>query len=186
MLKSKFKVGPLMYVIVASVLLIVSITTISLAKFSSDIGGVVYNEVASALIEFDDGGNGVLELSEWTPGSVQTTNFAVKNFNSDNEVNQVALNYEVVIKTSALINLNFVLTKTVSGVSSPVQLTKTVDSNSSFSIYTGTTSVLPHTTLQTDQYSLRIEWPSASANEDDLLVAGDYIKINVNWNQKTA
>jgi len=167
-------------------LLVVSITTISFAKFSSNVGGVVYSEVASALIEFDDGGSEVLELNSWVPGQSQTTTFSVKNFNSNNEVNQVALNYNIVIKTAALLNLNFVLTKTVSGTPTTVTLTKTIDSASSFSIYTGAVSVLPHTTPQTDQYSLTISWPISATNEEAINAGGDYIRISVDWSQKTA
>ena len=186
MLKSGFKIGPLVYIIAASVLLVVSITTISFAKFSSDVGGVVYSEVASALIEFDDGGSEVLELDDWSPGDSQTTTFSVKNFNANNEVNQVALNYQIVIKTAALLDLNFVLRKTVSGSPVNVPLTKTIDSASSFSIYTGTASVLPHTATQTDLYSLTISWPINANNEDAINAGGDYIRISVDWSQKTS
>ena len=185
MLKSGFKLGPLAYVITASVLLIVSITTISLAKFSSNISGYVYNDVATALIEFDDGGSEVLELEDWSPGDSQTTTFSVKNFNGNNEVNQVALNYQIVIKTAAILDLTFTLSKMVSGSPVAVALTKTIDSDSSFSIYKSTTSVLAHTSPQTDQYSLEIEWDINANNEAAINAGGDYIRISVDWQQKT-
>ena len=185
MLKSRFKLGPLTYIITASILLVVSITTISFAKFASSIDSTVYSDVATALIEFDDGGSDVLVLDSWSPGDSQTTTFSVKNFNSNNEVNQVALNYQIVIKTAAILDLNFTLTKTVSGSPVEITLTKTVNSDSSFSYYTSTTSVLAHTTPQTDQYSLEIEWDINANNEAAINAGGDYIRISVEWQQKT-
>ena len=186
MLKSKIKLGPLTYIIAASVLLVVTITTISFAKFTSNVDGYVYNDVATALIEFDNGGSSVLDLATWDfdENQTQTVSFSVKNFNSNNEVNQVALNYQIIIKTAAILDLNFTLTKTVSGSPVEVTLTKTIDSASSFSYYTSTTSVLAHSSPQTDSYSLEIEWDDD--DEDAINAGGDYIRITVDWQQKTS
>lgn len=176
-------IDKLLYAFLIVAFFATAVTAISTAKFSSKINSYVVSNVSNALIDFADGGDGVVVLSDWKPGDSKTVDFSVRNYNDNNEVNEIAILYYVRIKSSALLPLNFTLTKTTDGVTTQIPLTVTKEDETTFSIYSSTEMTLKHSLTQLDSYSLKIDWPEENNDADALEVGGEYIKIVLDWRQ---
>ncbi|MBQ7453319.1 MAG: hypothetical protein IJS68_03540 [Clostridia bacterium] len=185
-MRVKFSASLLLYYFAIACFIAIMVSSVSFAKFSSTISSNVTSDVAALRIQFDDGGTGTIELSDWTPGDQETFNFNVMNFDSQNRLVEFAIKYRIVIETASLIDLNFVLSQKVNGSWTTVALSQYVDSESSFTILYGEDCTLPHSVAKTDEFRLVVSWPNSSDNENLLTTDGEYIKVGLDWQQDIA
>lgn len=179
-------IDKLLYVMLVAVFFVTAITAVTTAKFTSTIRSNVVSNVSNAIINFADDTDGIVVLTDWKPGDSRTVNFDIRNYNDQNAVNEIAITYTIKIRTSALLPLNFTLSKTTDGTTTQIPLTLTQEQDTTFSVYTGTQSTLKHSLQQLDSYTLNIVWPEENNDADALEAGGEYIEIIVDWRQYIA
>ena len=176
-------IDKLLYVVLVAVFFVTAIMAVTSAKFTSTIKSNIVNNVSNAIINFADDNDGIVVLTDWKPGDERVVNFDIRNYNDLNAVNEIAITYKIIIKTSALLPLNFTLSKNSDGTISQIPLTLTQEQDTTFSVYTGTQSTLKHSIQQLDSYTLNIVWPEENNDADALEAGGEYIEIIVDWRQ---
>ncbi len=219
-------VDKLLYLMLVALLVVSGTFGITAARFFSSIKGELTATTANPAIQLDyinmkgteylgDKSNyevdedievidGELSISNLRPGEQKLVEFRVKNWVDQKEnLNEVALRYQIVIKTAGLLPLEFTL-KYGTGDSTSVTgdwptvscLSRTVDNPidnglnaegnpaTTFVVYTFDFRSLKHSVEQVDYYKLYIQWKgNVSSSGDAVSGGGEYIKITADWKQ---
>ena len=185
-LKSVTVIDKLLYVFLVIAFFITAVTAVTSAKFTSRVNSYVISNVSNVQIDFADGGDGTIVLADWKPGDTRTIEFSLRNYNDDNEVNELALIYQLQIETSSLLPLTYTLTKTTDTGSAQLALSVAKEEVTTFDIYSTTDNTLKHSIPQLDSFVLEISWPVENNDAEALEAGGEYIRIILNWRQYVA
>ena len=133
-----------------------------------------------------DSDTAALNMSiHWTRGKTLTMLFTVRNYNKDDEISAVSINYLFQVKSSNFYPLTYTLQRKNGNSWANVAFNTSIDSKTTFltnnTAYTG----LNHSSKTTHYYKLTIAWPNDDeTNINPAEFPGEFIQVSLQWQQQ--
>lgn len=198
---SLFTLNRLLHYTLVVAFFLTSFYSITASKYYSTLTATLRADTADAVVSIvkyssdwttPEDWDGSLTADNLQPGATLVINFKVCNYLpasmaniAVNRISEVAVDYTFNVKTAGLLPLTFTLNKRGQSENLITEAGATFDQASTFKIYSSVAGEFDCEEEQEDDYVLTITWP-ASENDGELLkIGGDYIKIVLDWSQKT-